>query len=454
MARTALTMAWRGLPEMGTLSIAVLSIAAFAIEPATAQINPNTQTVPQGATDTDDDPVRSNARVPGVAGFTGRGLSISTSLNSRYESNLSRRLTPDDGFRIQPRISADYGLGSNRLGVFVAGSYGRDIVLGNRFFGGGNRSNVSAGVDFELSRCSGEIGAGLRESLNLRNDAAQFGAFQQRSLVYGFAASCQLGRALSINAGISRSDAQNGRGASTALNVETLAFTGGLGLNIGSLGQLSVSGSVSNVDLPGRLAVTPTAIVADGFQQRTVRVGLSRAFGSRLLIAAGASVIDNQPGTESSLIVVDGVPQFVDRSRFTGFGYDGAVDFTLSSRLSVNLTANRSINTNPFVGAFLVVGNGYAVSANTQVGRYQVAAGARFRNSSFRGSFASEFDPTPRRSDKLQIYFVRIGGRIGQRIRASLEMNHTRRISDPTALSFTSTGAGLNLSMAFGKGSR
>lgn len=437
------------------MGFAMLSFAFVAARPANAQINPYSQSSPHiGATDSDDDPARSTGNVPGVAGFSGRGLAISASMNSRYESNLSRRQAADDGLRFQPRVSADYGLGSSRLGLFVEGSYGRDIVIGNRLFRGGDRTNVSTGINFALSSCSGELGGSYRKSLNLRNDAARFGAFQQQTTTFGFAGSCRIGRALSINAGVSRSDSENTRSVSQALNVERLTYSAGLGFNANALGQLSLTGSISNIDLPGRLVVTPDGIVEDGFLQRSVRFGIARAFGSRIRMSAGVSIIDNKPGTESSLIIVDGLPQVIDRGGFTGLGYDGALDFNLSSRLSLQFTANRNVNSNPFVGAFLVISNGYAVSASTKVGQYDVSAGARFRQSQFQGGFISQFDPVVRRSDRFQSYFLRIGGRLGQRIRASLELNHNRRISNPAVLSFTSTGAGLNLSVAFGRGSR
>ncbi|MFZ4381986.1 MAG: hypothetical protein ACOYO0_08490, partial [Sandarakinorhabdus sp.] len=68
--------------------------------------------------------------------------------------------------------------------------------------------------------------------------------------------------------------------------------------------------------------------------------------------------------------------------------------------------------------------------------------------------FSSQFDPFLRRSERLQSYFFNFGGKIGQRLVASVEVNHTSRISNPALLNFTSTGAGLNLSVAFGRGSR
>ena len=452
MAREANGVAGRQRSDKAAVAMALLSIAAIAAQPAHAQINPSQQTGPQGGSDSDDDPVGPGANVPGVSGFGGRGLAVSASVNSRYESNLSRRTPADDGMRFQPQITAEYGLGSSRLGVSVEAGYGRDIVRGTEAFKGGDRKSLSSSVNFALSRCTGQLGGSFRQSLNLRSDASQFGSFQQQTTTLGLSVGCRLGSALSANAAINKSDGKNTRSVSQALNVQRLTMSAGLGFNANALGQFSLGGSIANIDLPGRLVVTPNGIVEDGSQQRSLRFGYARAFGSRIRVTLGASLIENQPGTPSTLIIVDGVPQIVDRGGFSGLGYDASVNLTMSSRLSVAFAANRSANANPFVGSFLTIANGYSISANTRIGQYGVSAGARFGRNKFQGGFVSEFDPVLRRTDNFQAYFIRIGGRIGQRLRANFEVNHSRRTSDPVALNFTSTGAGLNLSMAFGKG--
>lgn len=441
-------------PAAAAWCAAAVSVAAFAAVPAAAQINPYQQSPPPAASDTDDDGPGVSASVPGLSGFNGRGLAISAAVNSRYESNLARRQPADDGFRIQPRVSADYGLGSSRLGFFVGGSYGRDIILGNRFFGGGDRSSANAGVDFQLSRCGGEAGGSYRRSLNLRGDSSLFGAFQQESRAWGFAARCQIGQALSINAGYTNTSSQTELGVSQALDVNASTITGGLTFDGRGLGLFTLSGSHGNLDFPGRLVITPNGVEEDGLTQRTLRAGYIRRFGARLVISLGVSVLDNQPGVESSLVVIDGVPQFIDRSGFTGLGYDASADLQLSQRLGLSFSATRNVNSNPFVGSFLVISQGYAFSARTKLGRFDVDAGARVRRSEFQGGFASVVDPVPRRNDTLQSYFLRVGGTLGRRLRVTVELNHNRRKANPALFNFTSTGVGLNLAMAFGRGSR
>jgi hypothetical protein len=245
MAREATGAAWKRLPDKAAMAFAMFSIAMIAAQSAAAQINPYRQTAGISGSDSDDGPARTGARVPGLSGFSGRGLAVSASMNSRYEDNLSRLSVPDDGFRIQPLVSASYGLGSNRLRVFAAGSYGRDIVRGNQLFQGGDRSSLSGGLDFASSRCSGELGASFRKSLNLRADAALFGAFQQQNTTLGVAADCRIGSALTASASISKSNDRNDQGASQALNVESLNYSASLGYNANALGQISLGGAIA-----------------------------------------------------------------------------------------------------------------------------------------------------------------------------------------------------------------
>jgi hypothetical protein len=436
------------------LASAFLIGAAIVAQPASAQINPAQQTVRPMASNSDDGPVRSGARVPGVAGFNGRGLAVTASVSNRYETNFSRLPAIDDAVRFLPQVSASYGLGSKRLGLFVDGSYGRDIVLGNQLIKGGDRSSLSGGLDFVLSRCSGQLGGSFRKSLNLRTDAGLFGGFQQQTETLGTAANCQIGNALSVNGAISKSKDKNVAGASFALNTDRLDYSAGLGFNASGLGQFSLGGAISDVHFPGRFVVSPNGIVEDSFKQRSLRVGVSRAFGNRITATLGASAIDNKPGTESTVIIVDGLPQIVDRAGFSGVGYDGALAVTLSSRLAFEVSADRTVNSNPFVGALLTISNSYAASANAKLGQYTVTAGGLFSRNRYQGGFVSQFDPAARRSDRFESYFINVGGKIGQRLRASVEVNHVKRISNPDLFSFTSTGAGLNLSVAFGRGSR
>jgi hypothetical protein len=431
---------------------AVLAVAMMGGSlPAAAQvINPNNQ--PPSVRDNDDGPIRAGAGLPGLAGFPGRGLHLGFSVVSRYESNVSRGAVADDGFRVRPQIDAGYGLNVGRQGVFVQGSLARDMIFGTDGLPNRNRYQLGAGVDYQLSRCSGQAGASWQRSLAFQSDATAFGAFQQERTNFGLSATCRLGAALSINGSVTRGIAETEVGFGTAFNVNSWSYSAGLGFGSAAFGQLSLTASQTDSQMPGRLIVTPQGIFDDGLRQRSVRLGYSRQLGSRINFALGASYLSTVPSTDTQVLLIDDVLQLVPRDTFNGLGYDASLDFRLSPRIALQLTTGRSSFANPQVGARFTVSDNYAASVIfTPNPRYTFVAGYNRRNNDYRGGFSSQLDPFVRLSDKLDRIFLQASARLGQRLRLGLDVTHNQRRSNPALLNFSSTGVGLSLNFDLGR---
>lgn len=443
--------------RMQVPALAAVALLAALAAPAAAQINPNKQTANVSG-DNDDAPLQAPSAVPGLSGYE-RGLSLGASISARYEDNLLRQAVKDDGFRIRPQVSGRYGLGLGRGGLFVQGNYGRDVIYANNRVAPSERLMVGGGLDFNLSRCTGEVGGSWRRGLTFVTETTLFGGFSQETATAGFAAQCRLGGALSINGSVLRSDVSVGRNASggpssSAFDVQRWSYSAGVGFGNQALGQFNLGGSISDSNMPGRLLLTPDGLVEDGLSQRSLRLGYSRQFGSRINVSAGISYLDTQPNTTVNVVFIDGVPQLVDRPGFKGAGYDLALDFTFSPRLGLALTAARNTNANGNVGAQFVVSTSWAAQIDYRLGsRYTVAAGVNLRDSQFRGAFSSTLDPVRRQSDDFIRIFGRFGGRLGQRLRFSVDVAHNRRRSNPAILNFNSTGVGLSLGYQLGRGS-
>lgn len=444
------------LPK-GMALIASAALACLAV-PASAQINPNKQTSNSGAGDNDDDPLRAPTAVPGLTGYN-RGLTFGVSVSTRYDDNIGRQVVPDGGFRVRPQVSGGYGLGLGRGGLFVQADYGRDFIYGSARVRPSDRMMVGGGVDFQLSRCTGQAGGSWRRGLTFVTDASQFGGFSQESATAGFAANCRLGGALSINGSVLRSDIQTVRDAgggqlfSTAFDMQRWSYSAGLGFGTPALGQFSLGGSITDSRMPGRLVLTPAGPVEDGLAQRSARFGYSRSFGTKINLSAGLSYINTQPNTTVSLILIDGVPQIVDRPGFKGLGYDVALDVNLTPRLGVAVTAGRNTFANGVVGAQFTVANTWAAQIDYKLGtRYTLSAGVNARNSQYRGAFISPLEPVQRVSDEFSRVFARFGGRLGRQLRFAVDVAHNRRRSNPVQLNFDSTSVGLSLGYQFGKG--
>ncbi len=422
----------------------------LAAPAAAQQLSP--QYSPPRLGDVDDGPIR-NQGLAGVGGYPGRGLQLRLDLQSRYESNLGRSVVADDGFRLRPQMEARYGIGLGQQGVYADVSVGRDM-----FFGAPNQRNrdryqLGTGVDFRLSRCSGQMGGSWQRSLIFQSDAVAFGAFEQDRTSVSLGATCRISGALSVNGSISRQIFDSDFGLGNALNIRSWNYSGGLTLGNATLGQFSLSATINDTQFPGRLVVTTSGLVDDTLSQRNYRFGYQRAFGSKINLGVGVSLIDSQPGTDEQLLIIDGVPQLVARDGFRGAGFDVALDLNLTPRLGINVTATRNTFANPAVGAQFSVATNYVAALSYRLNeRYALAVGASRRENRFRGGFVSDFDPFVRVSDDLNRFYAQLTGRFGRRLRLALDVTHNERRSDPSVFNFSSTGVGLNLGLQFGRG--
>jgi hypothetical protein len=444
--------AWRAAGGF-VLAAALLAVSAA---PAAAQINPYKQTQLTGPDDLDEDAARGPSAVPGLLGYS-RGLELAATVSSRYEDNLGRQRIKDDGVRVRPQALATYGLGLGRGGLFVQSSYGRDFIYGTSRLLTTDRLMLGGGVDVKLARCTGELGGSWRRGLSFASDAALFGGFSQEIANAGVAGECRIGGALSVNGSVLRSDIKTVRDSlggqpSRAFDMRRWSYSGGVGFGTAALGQFSLSGSINDSIMPGRLVPTPTGFVEEGLKQRSARFGYARQFGSKLQLSGGISYLDTRPSSSSTLIIIGGVPQIVERTGYRGIGYDAALDLILSPRLSINATAGRNTFANGLVGAAFTVADYRALVVQYQLGsRYTVGLGVNQRHNQFRGAFLSPLEPLRRISDDFTRIYGQFGGRLGRRLRFSVDVTHTIRASNPSALSYNSTGVGLTLGYRLGR---
>lgn len=448
---TGMAVAAPALLFFGTASWAQGRAVTTGVSTAPPLSRPGASAERIRSSDTDDQALGGGGGVPGVSGFQGRGLGASLSFDTRYDDNLSRFPIKDDGFRMRPQVQANYGLGSQRLGVFVNGSLGRDIVIGNGFQRGSNRYGIDGGVDFAVSRCDAEVGASFSQNLLFLGDVAQFGQVQQESTTAGVSAGCRIGRALSITGSVSRQTSSLGN--NPAFDFRSWNYSAGAGFGNERLGQFGINASRGDITMPNRLVITPGGLRPEGFQQNLLGVSYGRTIGTRGSIQFGVSYIDSQPGTDAQLVLIEGVPVFVARQGFSGLGFNGLVLLKVTSRLAIDVAFDRSANPVPQIGALFNVREGYQVGARYELGqRGAVSFGYENRRNDFRGSFANDFEGLPRNSDRFTRLFASFSGRLGNKIRYTFDVAHSSRRSDPAVFDFDSTSAGLSLSMGFGKG--
>lgn len=435
-------------------AVVVVPLICIAV-PVQGQVLPKTgvaSQVPAAPIMADNDDIAENSSgIAGLPGYPGRGLSLRGSMFTLYEDNLSRLPVADDGLRARATAGGSYGIGAGRFGLYAVGSYGRDEIWGNQRLKGADRVYLGSGVSANLSRCTFDAGASYRRSLVFMSDIILFGSLEQETRQYGASANCSIGSAISFNGSVTRAEIGVLRGAGTAIDSNRWTYTAGAAFSRPAFGRLSIDGSISDIDLIGRQVLTPTGLVNDGLLQRSLRLGLQRDFGSRISLTLGGSFLDSSPKEASNVVFVDGLPQTIDRSSFSGAGYDAALIFRLSSRLSLTAKGSRNIQANNFVGSQFQVVDQADFAANFKLSQnFNLASGYSYRDARYRGSVVSSLETRLRERDEFHRYFARLGGRLGKRLRYGLDVFRNERRSDPSIFNFTSTGVSVNLDIEFG----
>lgn len=435
-------------------AVAFLPLICIAV-PAQGQVLPRTGVagqVPATPIASDNDDISDNSNgVAGLPGFPGRGLSLRASVFALYEDNLSRLPVADDGVRVRGSAGGSYGVGAGRLGLYVVGDIGRDEVRGNQRLKGGDRLFFGSGVSANLSRCTFDVGASYRRNLVFMSDIILFGSLEQETKQYGAVANCAIGSAISFGGSVTRAEIAVLRGAGSAIDSNRWTYTAGAAFSRPAFGRLSIDGSISDIDLIGRQVLTPTGLVDDGLMQRSIRLGLQRDFGSRISLTLGGSFLDSSPKLASNIVFVDGLPQTIDRSSFSGAGYDAALIFRLSERLSLSAKGSRNIQANNFVGSQFQVVDQADFAASYKLSRnFTLSSGYSYRDSRYRGSVISSLETRLRERDEFHRYFARFSGKLGRRINYGIDVFRNERRSDPSIFNFTSTGFSMNLGIEFG----
>lgn len=442
-------MAARAVMAVGPLALLVAAPVAAQTLPRTAATGTNSSTITVADT---EDLEEGSSGVAGLPGFPGRGFHLDAQVQTRYDDNLSRRPVKDDGVRIRPKVAGSYGLGAGRIGLYVSGNYGRDIVRGNQLFRGADRHYYGAGVAAQLARCNIDGGLSFRQNLMFTADVGLAGQNERSSTQYGAVVGCQFGSSIGINAGVTRGDIRLVRRVTAAFDSDRMTYTAGLSFTRPALGSLSLNASVSDVEFTGRQVVTPDGLVDDGLQQSSLRLGYQRQFGSRIGMTVGVSYLDVTPSSDQSILVVDGVAQVVDRSQFSGIGYDGSLSLRLSPRLSLSASASRNVRSNGLVGAqFMVMelmefGGTYQISKNLDF-----STGVNLRTTQFRGAVVSVLEPQRRDRDRFQRYYANLGMGLGRRLRLAIDLSHNQRRSNPSLFNFDSTAVSMSLGFKLGK---
>ena len=389
------------------------------------------------------------------------GLSLNASGEVLYDSNLLR--TTDaallignrhrDDFRYSPSGSAKFSRNVGRWTVSVGGLVGHDFFQYNSYL---NRNRFAADGLFTFragSSCQAVVSgnysnrqSGLRGDSLATSDptgnpdsVGKIIDSVQESALYGINANCAApGGGLSFGGGYNRASIRNGAAIRKFSDSDSNTFSGNLGIGILRPGQVSLTGSYSTINYPGRAfgvpgGFVPPQLATSGVHTYRIGVTLSRPFGTRLNGTLGVSYLHADPSG--------------GQAPYSSPAYNVAVYYRSSPRLSFGLVGVRDVVSSSTAAALYRVIDQIQLSSQYSLGQ-SITVGANFgliRND-FKQPFALGGEPLRRReTSKTAGFNVTFAPRALFDVR--LGVNQTIRSSDPSIYNYNSTKASLTLAV-------
>ena len=416
-----------------------------------------------------DDAGFADAGLTTVAPVVGRGFFIRPSMRTRDDSNMLRLgdgFTPSTGgqrhdLQISPLVSASLGLPIGRQQVFVAGSLGRDIYVNNNQLNR-NRYSLGAGVNIRAaSRCTATAAVDLNSRQALITEVAELVPNLQETLSYGATALCQSPAGLGFGAAVRRIEFRNDAVARRPLDYNSLAFNGQLSYALGNIGRFSASGALTKIEYKNRPIILPGGNAdTDALDILSGRFGFQREIGSRLSLNLGFSYLESRPVPKTVLQLSPAVPPALpgavlapfSREKFSGLGYDGAIIYRPSSRLTATLQANRNVQASANVLAQYQVFTSIGGDLDYRLGSaISIGGGATFEKRKYFNGILLPNVTGRRVQDDISRVYGNIGYAPVKLYTLGLELSYQKRKSLPVEFSFDSFAAILSLRVNFGR---
>ena len=442
------------------LALVGTALAAVVIMASPAHAAPSTA---------GDDAGFADAGLTTVAPVVGRGFFIRPSMRTRYDSNMLRLgdgFTPSNGgqrhdLQISPLVSASLGLPIGRQQVFVAGSLGRDIYVNNNQLNR-NRYSLGAGVNIRAaSRCTATAAVDLNSRQALITEVAELVPNLQETLSYGATALCQSPAGLGFGAAVRRIEFRNDAVARRPLDYNSLAFNGQLSYALGNIGRFSASGALTKIEYKNRPIILPGGNAdTDALDILSGRFGFQREIGSRLSLNLGFSYLESRPVPKTVLQLSPAVPPALpgavlapfSREKFSGLGYDGAIIYRPSSRLTATLQANRNVQASANVLAQYQVFTSIGGDLDYRLGSaISIGGGATFDKRKYFNGILLPNVTGRRVQDDISRVYGNIGYAPVKLYTLGLELSYQKRKSLPVEFSFDSFAAILSLRVNFGR---
>jgi Putative beta-barrel porin 2 len=397
----------------------------------------------------------------------GRGFALKAELTTLYDGNMLRR---GDGFaarpgeekadyRISPSVSGEFGLPVGRQRIYVNGLVGRDYFVRNEQLDR-NRYQLGGGLQLAAgSSCTALIDGDIGSRQILLSEVDTLVPNAQETLSYGASATCRSAVGLGFGGSIRRTQIRNDNATREVFDLDSTAYGLSVSYGMGSIGLFSLSGAITDVSYVGRqILTTDGQVMDDGLEIISGRLGYERAIGARLALALGLSYYESRPDPTTVLAGVSvGLPPTlvlvpVDRSEFSGMGYDASITYRPSSRMVMVLAANRNVSASVNVGALAQVRTSVLFDVDYMLGSgLKLGAGGSYDEREYNNAVLTLPDRRLREQDKISRVYANIGYDTSRLLSLAFEVAYQDRRSLPVEFSFDSFSARLNVTLRFGR---
>jgi hypothetical protein len=440
----------------GMLAKAVI-VSCVAALPAYAAVRP-----PVIST-AGDDPEFNNTGLTTIAPIDGRGYSLNAQFDTLYDSNMLRlgngfALRPGTqraDVRMSPMVTGRVGVPIGRQQFFAGVLIGGDIFAAN---GQLNRHRIIAGGGLNLAAgraCTATIAADFASRNILLSDVAELIPNAQDTLGYGLSANCATSTGLGAGITVRQINTTNSAPSRIGFDVNSTLISPQISYGRPTLGQFSLTANLNYVTYPQRTILTTDGLIEnDRVNIFSGRFGYQRMLGTRLSLTAGISYLQSSPQPNVILQEDSELGFFfpLERSSFSGMGYDASVSYTPSPRLSAIVAFSRNSSASPNVGALYQVNTRFGADINYQLGSsIRLGLGGSYLINDYEGSFTSPTETIPRSKDNIGRVYGRISYTPPRPWEVSLLLAYQSRVSDPAEFSFDSFSALLSLSFTFGR---
>jgi hypothetical protein len=406
------------------LALGAALAASAAVKDADAQVTPSTM----------------------MSGAQERNVEIDATARVDYDSNVAKEGAAEAALQgltlgdviYTPTVLIDATLPIGRQALFVQGSASYLFHQNNTQLNH-DQYNVTAGVGNVLGPCATTESGSFASGRTQITDTRAVDDVENVLTTVGGAVSaiCSRPTGLGVVANARYQSGTNSASEVISSDFETVSASAGLSYARPTLGKLMIEGTYAKGDYPNRAAT----LQSPGYESVGATVEYQRQLGGKIQLVGSVGFNDVTPEEAPGSMITGG--------HFQGLIYSFVGSYRVSSRLSADLSLNRSVSPTLIAGRSFEIQSAYAGDVVYKFGsRITARLGVQENDITAEGGVA--IDPILSLTDsKLTVILVNLSYRQSQKLTFTLNAQHEQRTSDNQRLDYSGYRVGVSAGVSF-----